>query len=50
MTRRSRIWTQVTWLLPAVALVLLLTGCGERSNLKYPDLPATHPLNYKPIW
>ncbi|HEX3133416.1 MAG TPA: hypothetical protein VHX44_07515 [Planctomycetota bacterium] len=50
MTICGRIWTWLAWLLPAVVAMLLLTGCGERSDLKYPDLPATHPLNYKSAW
>ena len=50
MTIGRRIWARLAWVLPAVALGFLLTGCGERSNLRYPNLPATHPLNYNSIW
>jgi len=30
--------------------MILLGGCGERDDRRFPDLPASHQLNQRPIW
>ena len=48
ISRRIRSW--LGWTIAAGALLLSMCGCGERDDLRYPNLPADHPLNHRAMW